>query len=237
MNESPTPTQFPPLLCRGWFIVTVCALTWCGWFIFIFYSGDTLDSHSEKIGLSVLWGLFLSIPSFLLFGLPIIGLVFLIWRWRRWTAFSRAWLIYGLLIFLLAGSMVERDTKTDARGFESATGLAWPAASRCVLYRKGFGILDRRFLWLFEGEEEDWNKYLQLRSWSRCEDIKRWDAFTHFTPTDILDEFWGQGSSWAPIEVHRIYDPGDDDVPPEGPLAILVDSSRRRWCIWHGRGG
>ena len=115
--------------------------------------------------------------------------------------------------------------------FTKMTGRVWPDRAQLVMVRHGLGMQDKRHLWVFEGNSEQFEAMLHDGGWVSSDEYSaEWKRQPKMCLSSLSDHY--HGNAWA-IAATYIWLSDDDENPgPMGPGWLFVDSTRTRWCVW-----
>jgi hypothetical protein len=187
----------------------------------------------------------LVLPTAILFGgvlsLFIIGpfqlLIVLFGRWQRLKAKTTSLLMLIPTVYIVYGTIrtaISYRNPTPAseiKRFEGITGVPWPTDAKMVLAEHGWGLQDRRHLWLFEGTPQQFDKLVSARGWvletPGFEDISKW------MPVEKAIRCFSNDPAWSAHEVYYLEFRSEDVKSGSwGPGYLITDKEHKRWCVW-----
>lgn len=232
MTDAPSK---PPLRWfeRIWFASFVnflaCAAPTGAW-MFFRYTID--DSLSLRIQAAVIWTLLIGGLWFTIFVLPFQGIVLFVFRWLRSPPRWRA-LILTLPSWVIV-SMHLAGVENERISLERSIGGSIPPKANLILAQHGFGLADRRSLWLIEGTPEDFDRFVVERGWLTGEE-RDLNYITEHIRARIKKHF-AADPPWNPDLIFRW---GNITDPVPGPLGnsclqclLLADKERKRWVVY-----
>lgn len=160
--------------------------------------------------------------------LPVPLVCFLLRRWPRF----RSGLLGTVWVVLAVTWAVGIVRPNIQRKFEVITGMDWELAP-CVADFHGFGLADRRHLWVFRGTPEALDRQIAALPWTKEESVLIWKDQGKWIGYRRAREVFGS-EPWEPQEHYRFHnDRFDDDATlPHGDAHLLADAKRERWIIW-----
>lgn len=215
----------------------------CSWLVLVFAFGTLM--WSGNMLLSWQWRLLaasvVGIAAGSL-GLAVAGIwIALCYAWLRSRPGKRnvrmGWLWMGLPCWFMIGSclwLVSMYTMPSLQPtlFERGTGRKWPANARLLASGHTFLLADSKHFWFFESEPSASDEFLQRGDWSRIhEDNLRWDIVSQRFPWRLVHVV--DSSKWVPVEFWCWEADKEATQGPFGPLFLITDQQRRRWCVWY----
>ncbi len=191
-------------------------------------------SHIETALFS---GLFFGGLTFFVFVGPCQLLIFLIGHWRKLRAGTTNLLILIPTVCIVCSTIINAISyrnptpASEMKRFEGITGVPWPTDAKMLLAEHGWGLQDRRHLWLFEGTPQQFDKLVSARGWvletPGFEDISKWMPVEKAIRCISIDPPWS---------AHEVYywefRSGDVKSGSWGPGYLITDKEHRRWCVW-----
>lgn len=192
----------------------------------------------SHVGMALLFsGAMFGVLLFVFFVGPCQLVIVLLGNWRQLNAKTTGLLMLIPIVYI-AYSTVETSISwrfpTPARElkrFEGITGAPWPAGAKMLLAEHGWGMQDKRHLWLFEGTPEQFDKLVRDRGWVLDDaymsgDISKW------MPVEKAIHCFSKDSAWSVHEVYSWMADKDAEKGPFGPGNLITDKEHRRWCVW-----
>lgn len=153
------------------------------------------------------------------------GRVSMAWLWMGMPC----WFMIGQCLWLISMYTVPALQPTF---FEKSTGRKWPANVRLLASGHSFLLADSKRFWFFESEPSAFDAFLQRGDWPNIhEEDLQWDLVSRGFPWRLVhvDDF----PEWVPAEFWRWDSAKEATQGPFGPLYLITDQQRRRWCVWY----
>lgn len=191
--------------------------------------------NGSHFGLALYFGLFFGGLIFFVIVGPFQLLIALIGRWRKLKARTISFLMLipvVLMTFEFVHSAFSRkDPSKEVKRFEGITGAPWPTGAKMLLAEQGWGLQDKRHLWLFEGTSEQFEKLVRDRGWY-LQDGTLPQEISQWMPVKKAIHQFSKDSTWSVHEVYFWEADKDAEKGPFGPGYLITDKEHRRWCVW-----
>lgn len=177
--------------------------------------------------------------AFLFPVLPLQLLIMLIlrcWKHRHWAA---TWLMLLPGAYISAHHLYSavqwRMPEHEKEVFEQTVGVSWPEGVKLVMAKHGFGLQDRRHLWLFEGTPAQFDKMVADRGWLPHKEVTA-EKLSDARFCQIAKERFSKDEPWEPAEWYSWWaDPEEDEPEVLGGGPLIPDKDHRRWYVgWDG---
>jgi hypothetical protein len=173
---------------------------------------------------------------FLIIG-PCQFLIVSIGHWRRLKARTTSLLMLIPTVYMICSmsaaaiSWRHPTPASELKRFEAITGVPWPTDAKLLLAEHGWGMQDKRHLWLFEGTPEQFDKLVRDRGWV-LEDTPMSGDILKWMPVEKAIQRFSKDSAWSVHEVYFWMADKDAEKGPFGPGNLITDKKHRRWCVW-----
>ncbi len=185
--------------------------------------------------MALFFGLLIGGLTFLIIVGPCQLLIVLIGHWRKLKTKTIGFLMLipaSLVSCTFIHSAISwREPAGEMRRFESITGAPWPADAKMLLAEHGWGMQDKRHLWLFEGTPEQFDKLVRDRGWV-LEAAPVSEVISKWMPVEKAIQRFSKDSAWSVHEVYSWMADKDAEHGPFGPGNLITDKAHKRWCVW-----
>ncbi|MCB1275985.1 hypothetical protein [Prosthecobacter sp.] len=168
---------------------------------------------------------------------PVQCLLVLIGRWRKLKAKTISFLMQLPTAFVVCSAIASAvswrfpTVANESKYFEGITGAPWPAGARMLLAEHGWGMQDKRHLWLFEGTPEQFDALVRARGWV-LEPPPVSEHISSRVPVEKAIQRFSKDSAWSAHEVYFWMADKDAERGPFGPGFVITDKEHKRWCVW-----
>jgi hypothetical protein len=207
-----------------------------GLWMFLHYTLD--DSAVQRIGAAFFAALFFGGPVFVIYVLPAQVILHFALRWFKllpcWKTFVIS--LPGLTVFVIQSQrlLYSSSFEHERSHLEQSVGGSIPPEAKLILAQHGFGLADRRHLWLIEGTPDDFDRFIAERGWMAGGE-RDLNCITEHIRNRIKKHFVAD-PPWKPDLIFRW---GNVVEPVPGPLGnsclqclLLADKERKRWVVY-----
>lgn len=127
--------------------------------------------------------------------------------------------------------MRQYSPATRIRRFEITTHLKWNTLPPVAEYH-GWGLGDKRHLWVFQGTPAQFQVHLDSLPWQPFQGEQHEMYNPDSLELKLTQELFGKVASWSPAKRFNYSNFSVDGMPPPYGLATLyVDAEHQRWCL------
>lgn len=234
MSEPETNPEHPThwvWWLRGWTLLLICWLLVCTGTVLIWNESWKLGPSGVDHLLGLAFTGLIMGSLFFIYWL-LLPLLLIIWIAKRWPRFRTCFVLLTMCALMSAWLVRQYSPATRIHRFETTTHLKWNTLSPVAEYH-GWGLGDKRHLWVFQGTPAQFQVHLDSLPWRPFQDEQKEMYDPDSLELKLTQELFGKVASWSPAQRFDYFNMNDDDTsPPYGDATLYVDAEHQRWCLW-----
>jgi len=242
-SQSPSAPEYIPRLERIGFVMFLSWVLMVAVLAFEPFCRDSLSSRGDSFWLAallfygglagtVLWVYQIILPTMAIYGFGSLR------QWSQRNKCRLVWLVVALVVIYQLWVAVSWKLMTcEPSRFTDITSMKWPATATCVKALHGFGLQDRRHLWIFEGTPEEFKSHKVQLPWAGGPATEESLAYIGGgrLPLAEVESAFQSVPPWRPAEVYNwMLEKDSEPIAPGvyGPAWLFVNAEHTRWCVW-----